>query len=113
MNVLNEFDYANTHRFRQIDLVHHDELCPKKHVRMLPDHVRAFGNTHHNNPGLGPERELGRTDQIANVLNENQPKLLEIHLPERLSNQVCIQMATVYRRNLDHWNALAGDQFSV
>src|SRR5690349_5489572 len=76
---------------------------------MLSHHVLAFGNADDDNPGLGPERKFGGTDQIPDILNQDQLEALQIDLPQSLPHQIGIEMATVDRSDLNDWDALRNE----
>src|ERR1700741_2197019 len=100
MNILGQFRHADPHRFGQINFVDHYQLSSQKHVRVFPYHIRTFGNAHHHDTRLRSKWELGWTNQVTDVLDEDQPQIIELRLSERFADQVRIQMTTIDRGDL-------------
>src|SRR5471030_3015634 len=56
----------------QIELVDQDQLDGSKHHRVLQGLLFAFGDRVDHDAVMGTNVELGRTDKVANVLDEEQ-----------------------------------------
>src|SRR5215467_9187784 len=97
--VCQRFD-AHAHSIRQVDLVDDHDLCPEEHVRMFAHHPRPFCHAHHHDTRFGTEREFGRTNQVPDVLNENEFGFADVDLAQTFSDQVCVEVAAVNRGDL-------------
>ena len=80
---------------------------------MFPDHILAFGDAYHDDARLRTKRKLGRTDQVADVLDKNQLQVRQIDLAQRFPNKVRVEMTAVDRGNLDNGHILFRDRIRV
>src|SRR5215475_14084551 len=74
---------------------------------MFSNCVLAFGDAHDDNPGLGTKRKFGRTNEIPDVLYEDEPETSQLGSMKSLPNQICVRVAAVDRRNLNHRHTLS------
>src|SRR3984957_2438231 len=63
--------HLEVHVGQEIDLVDENEACVAEHVRVLEGFVRSLGHRRDDHPILLSEVEHRRTDQIADVLDED------------------------------------------
>jgi len=61
----------------QVDLVQHDHVDGAEHHRVLQRLVLALRDRIHHRPRVGPDVELGRTHEIADVLDDDQVEAIE------------------------------------
>ena len=63
--------------WEQVDLVDHHHIDRPKHHRILERLLLAFGDGVHHRPRVLADVKLGRADQVADVLDDQQVELVE------------------------------------
>ena len=97
--VYQSFD-AHAHSICQVDLVDDDDLCAEKHVRVFAHHPRPFCYADYYHARFGTQREFGRTNQVSDVLNEDEFRFADVDLAQPFSDQICVEMTAVNRGDL-------------
>ena len=78
---------------QQVDLVDHDQLAGAEHQRVLERLVLALGDRADHHPGVLADPELGRADEVADVLDHQQVDLLERQVGDRRADHVGVEVA--------------------
>src|SRR5208282_455159 len=97
----------------QIALVQHDEVRGPKHRRIFERLVGAFGGTgHYHSKPLAEIEERG-TNQIADVLDEEQVTVTEIEMMQRVVDLMRIEMTAEPRLHLAGGGTCGADARAV
>ena len=77
---------------RQIGLVDQDKLDRAKHERVFQRLVLAFGHGKDHDPDVLPDLELRRTDEIADILDDEQIDVLERETRKSMSDHIRVEV---------------------
>jgi hypothetical protein len=102
---------------QEVDLVDQDQLAGAEHERVLERLVLALGHRADHHPSVLADPELGRADEVADVLDHQQVDLPEPELGNRGADHVRVQVALAAEAGLgvelDHRHVQGGDPVGV
>ncbi len=78
---------------QQVDLVDHHQLAGAEHQRVLERLVLALGDRGDHDPRVLADPELGRADEVADVLDDQQVDLVERQRRQRRADHVRVEVA--------------------
>ncbi|CAI8740595.1 protein of unknown function [Methylocaldum szegediense] len=90
---------------QQIDLVDQDQIGAMEHVRVFQRFVLALGDREHDHADRFAQIEHGRTDQIADVLDEQNAVIAGFQILHTMADHVRVQVAALAGIDLQHRNA--------
>ena len=109
--------HVEVHVREQVELVDHDQLAGAEHQRVLERLVLALGDRGDHDPHVLADPELGRADEVADVLDDQQVDLLQRQRGERGADHVRVQVAlaaeAVARVELDDRQVQRGEPVGV
>ncbi len=76
-----------------IHLVEDSDVGVLEHCMVLPDHVISLGGGHDDGPVVGSEGEVCGTDEVSDVLDDDDVVLVQVHGGKGLLDEVCIKVA--------------------
>ena len=80
---------------------------------MFAHHPGTFRHAHYDNARFGTERKLRRTDQVPNVLDEDQLQISQLDLAQAFSDKIRVEMAAVDRCDLHHRHILFRNRIGI
>ena len=78
---------------KQVDLVDDHELAGPEHQRVLERLVLALGHRAHHHARVLADPELGRANEVADVLDQQQVDLVERQRGDRRAHHIRVEMA--------------------
>ena len=98
---------------REVDLVQNHEVRCREHVGVLERLVLSFSDRQHDHLVRLAEVERRRTDQIADVLDEQEASRLWIEPLERMRHHVRVEMAALSGIDLHRAHSGCADALGV
>ncbi len=105
--------HIKIHVRQQVDLVQQHQAGCGEHIGIFQRFVLAFGHRQDNHLGRFAEVEIGRTNQIADVFDEQNATFRQERLIQRVADAVGVEVATFAGVDLHRRNAGGADAFGV
>src|SRR5437764_8273354 len=80
---------------------------------MFAHRPRTFCDADHYDARFGAQRKFGRTNQVSDVLNEDEFRFADVDLAQPFSDQICVEMTAVNRGDLHDGHAEFFDLIGV
>ncbi len=116
MNLADEFDafrHGKVHVGKQVRLCKNHGRGFTEEQGILERFVLALGDAEYGDFGGFPDVELGRADEIPDVLDYDQIERVQGQVNQRVVNQLCLKVAGPAGKKLAGWDSKGGDTLSV